>query len=459
MTKADMMGLILRETKPLQFPRGGRLPLYLWQCHDVATDDDAETERTLRELDLRGLAAISSWNPSRGQETLSRALRTGALQKKLGLRVSVDANSCMHMFFNGDERTAHITESGETFFDDSFGSAKMGCPFALDFRYAPIKEQLEFFVRAYKEHDIPIDFVFADWEIDGPIEWNKAWENSRRCRRCRRNIPDIDDFTAFQSALRTIRSDMQRKVFADTVLSYFPNALVGNYGVYPHDGYRYWIDYYEDKEVPDWAPHKIDQKARYRQWFHEFPLTGYTLAMPVVYTWSWSFPQYDFAEADFRWFYNMLLTATNVGKNTPRNVPIISFVHFTTIWHPYQPDPAVKQFTPERYKELLWHMLLRGHDGFFLWCRDSEAAQEIRPLHDVYAASLKYRDFLDDGEPVCFDVPPSTGPVVSALRLGERLLVRRTDFTDTQDEVIITVGGRKVSIPRGEGRCRIIELK
>ena len=459
MTKAELVALVLRETKPLRFPRARRLPLYVWQCRDVPSDDDAETERILLDLDSRGIAAVSSWDSSNREQTLGRSLRVGALQKKLGLRVNVDANLCMHTFFNGDERTAHVTETGGAFFDDSFGEAKMGCPFALDFRYEAIKEQIEYFVGAYKERDIPIDFIFADWEIDGPIEWNKAWENSRRSKRCRQNIPDIEDFTAFQKTLRTIRSDMQKRVFADTGLSYFPDALVGNYGVYPHDGYRYWIDYYEDKEVPKWVPHKADQKAKYRQWSDEFSPAGYTIAMPVFYTWSWSFKWYDFADPDSRWFYNLLLTVTNACNSTPENIPIIGFVHFTTIWDPCPVDPQVKQFSAEKYKELLWHMFLRGCDGLFLWCLDEETAQEIRPLHEVYAASLEYRDFLDHGDPISFDVPSKPGPVVSGLRLEDRLLVRRTDFTETRSEVTITVVGKEVPIPRMDGVCQVIELK
>jgi hypothetical protein len=29
------------------------------------------------------------------------------------------------------------------------------------------------------------------------------------------------------------------------MLSRFPGVLVGNYVVYPHNGFRYWYDYFE----------------------------------------------------------------------------------------------------------------------------------------------------------------------------------------------------------------------
>ena len=65
-----------------------------------------------------------------------------------------------------------------------------------------------------------------------------------------------------------------------------PNALVGNYAVYPHDGRRYWWDYFE--HYVEGQPVRMDQKARYRHWANEFAGTGYTFAMPVVYPWSWT---------------------------------------------------------------------------------------------------------------------------------------------------------------------------
>ena len=87
--------------------------------------------------------------------------------------------------------------------------------------------------------------------------------------------------------------------------------LVGNYGVYPHDGHRYWYDYFE--EFVDGVPYEQEGGAKYRQWFDEFPLTGYTSAMPVVYTWDKIWRWYDFDQVDYRWFYNMLKVCSNAG--------------------------------------------------------------------------------------------------------------------------------------------------
>ena len=462
MTQQEILDIVLRQTKPLEFPRGDRLPLYLWVVRGLGTEDPAEAEAMMRKLDDRGIAVTAAWNPNprHRERSLKQALSISRLQKKLGLRVNVDANRCTYSICNGDPKTAHVTDEGEKFFDMSMRpNRKIGCPFALEFRYPAIREQLEYFARAYKEEGIQVDFMFADWEIDGPIEWNDAWAASKRCKRCRDNMPQIDDFRSFQKTLRTIRCEIQREVYAEPMKPYFPNVLVGNYAVYPGNGYRYWYDYFERDDLAPGMPHQTDQGAKYREWFDEFPLCGYTFAMPVVYTWYRTFDWYDFDSLDYRWFYNLLLVTSNAGKCTAPNVPIITFVHWTTTAPPPEPDPNVKQFSGEKYKELLWHMLLRGHDGLFLWCPQPEAEQEIKPLHEVYAASLEYRGFLERGEPVSFDVPKKPGPVVSGLRLGDWVLARRTDFDSTSKPVEVKVGDGKIVVPRAEGRCQILRVR
>jgi hypothetical protein len=452
---------VLDVTPPLAFPRGKRLPLYLWPAMNPGDLDDGGAERLVGLLDERGIGLISSWSPARREETLRRALVVAKAQTKLGVPVNVNANACLYRFFNGDERTAHVDEAGKPFWDDSFdsGSQKytMGCPFTLDLRKDAIREQVEYFARAYREAGLEVDFIFADWEIDGPIEFNRAQEASKRCARCRRNVADVDDFPTFQKTLRQIRSALQRYAFAEPVTSRFPGALVGNYAVYPHDGYRYWYDYFE--YFVDGQPNVSDQRARYRRWYDDFPGTGYTCAMPVVYTWYPTYRWYDYENSDYRWFYNMLLVASSAGQHTPSGVPVVSFVHWHTTAPPDDPDPSVKQFSAPMYQELLWHMLLRGTDTFFLWCPQAEDGPEVKLVHEVYAAAQAYGEFLDGGVPIDFRVPKQPGTVVSGLVLGDRVLVRRTDFAGSTEPVEVSIGKRKLLVAPIPGECRVILLR
>jgi hypothetical protein len=238
-------------------------------------------------------------------------------------------------------------------------------------------------------------------------------------------------------------------------MSRFPEALVGNYAIYPNDGYRYWYDYFE--YYVDGQPFIADQGAKYRKWFNDFPLTGYTYAMPVVYTWDQIFSWYDFENTDYRWFYNMLKVASNAGKSTPQNIPIISFVHWNTIKvSDIKPEPV--QMSRESYKELLWHMLLRGTDTFFMWSDKKEYPEEVRLVHEVYAAAQQYGRYLERGIPITFDVPREPGTVVSGLAMGESVLVRRTDFGSNREPVSVLAGTKTITVDFNPGECSVITL-
>jgi hypothetical protein len=54
---------VLEVTKPLEFAREGRLPLYLWPAMNPGDLDDQTTEHLVAELDRRGIGLISSWSP------------------------------------------------------------------------------------------------------------------------------------------------------------------------------------------------------------------------------------------------------------------------------------------------------------------------------------------------------------------------------------------------------------
>ncbi|MBN1291552.1 MAG: hypothetical protein JXB48_06900 [Candidatus Latescibacteria bacterium] len=449
----------LENTKQLRYDRGNRLPLYLWPAMNPGKLDDTTAEYLVKELDVRGVGLVCSWVPGENrEELLNQVLTVARAQKKFGLRININATSLLYSFFNGDEQTAHIDKNGNPFWEESFGSGKMGCPFAIDYRKKDIRSRVEYYTQAYKDAGLDVDFIFADWEIDGPLEVNRAHETSKHCTRCREHIKNIDDFGTFQKVMREMRSYLQFYAYSEPVLSRFPDALVGNYAVYPNNGYRYWLDYFETEDYVDGQPYLKDQGAKYRTWYNDYPLTGYTFAMPVVYTWYPTYNWYDFDNSDYRWFYNMLLVASNVGKSTPPEIPIISFVHWHTVVITDKPDPAVKQMSEESYQELLWHMLLRGTDTFFMWCSENEDAKEVQLVHDVYAAAQEYGEFLEKGTSINFDVPDKPDTVISGLAMRDRVLLRRTDFGSTHNPVDIMVGTKKISVPYKPGVCQIIDL-
>jgi hypothetical protein len=457
MTSREHAEELITKIPVLVKPRGQRLPVIIWRLNNIQ-GEDAELAGFARQLNERGLATVTSWNYRGREKNLPYSLRYARLLQQEKLPVVINSTGVMHRFFNGDEKTAHVDADGTPFFDLSqTPKVKIGCPFATRHRYPAIREQVETFVKAYHNAGLPLDIVIADWEIDGPMAWNDAWEHAKRCTRCRQHIPKIDDFRVFQKAYRTIRDEMQRECYAKVVLEYYPKALVGNYAEYPHDGWHHWYDYFEIDAKPP-LPVRMDQGEPVRPWVADFAAQEYTFGMPVVYTWYRTFGWYDFANSDYRWFYNMLKVATNASKSAPADLPIITFVHWHTTAAPKEPDELVKQMSEGAYQELLWHMLLRGHYGLAMWCTPPETLKETQLVQQVYAESLAYSEFIEQGTPVSFEIPKQPGTVISGLRLANRLLVRRTDFGEKPGPAAIRIDGKDVLIPTNAGHCQILTL-
>ena len=438
-------------------PRGERLPVRGSRLEGELPPDNGRAREILAALDSRGIGLCARVTPH-DTRSLERAVRMGRLQQELGLPVGVHASEALYGFFNGAEHTLHVDSHGRPFSDASFGSRRMGCPFRLESREADIQAQMRSVFEAYRNAKVEVSFVYFDWEIDGPIEWNGAWASSKRCRVCREHLPDLtQNFFGFQKRLRRIRSRLQRECAVDIISQYHPNALVGNYAVYPHAGIRYWYDYFET--LPDGAPYIADQNARYRPWYeHEFDEAGYTFANPVIYTWypTWSWYP-EFGVDDYRWFYNMLLVVSNAGASTPSEVPLVPWVHRHTTAAPDGAE-AVPQMSEWAYLELLAHTFLRGADSWMMWCPADETLSELQLLQKAYDEAGAWPQYASRGVPVIFEVPSEPGPVVSARRRGDTLLVRRTDFTDTTDAVRVRVDGRTLTVPRKEGEYQELRL-
>ena len=449
---------ILDYTQPLKYSRGNRLPLYIWPATNIGNTNDTVAEAIVKKFNERGIGVVCSWSKSKKEEQIQKDFAIAKAQKKLGLKVNISITSLLSSFYTGEKKQAHIDKNGNPFFDNSFGGVKtMGCPFTLDSSKKVIRDRVEYFLKRYQEEKLPVDFIFADWEIDGPIEVNGAYDSSLKCVRCQKYLGKNFGFDKFQKTMRDMRSHLQLYAYSLPVLSYYPNVLIGNYAVYPNDGYRYWYDYFEYLNKNQ--PIKKEQKAEYRKWYNDFPLTGYTCAMPVMYPWSNIYLWYNFKNPDYRWFYNMLLVASNAGESTPHNIPIIGFVHYHTVFIGPKSKVEIKQMSSMAYKEALWHMLLRGTDTFFMWCSNKDNKVECQLVQEVYAAAQEYGKYLENGVPFTFDVPKKEGPVISGLVLNDSVLIRRTDFNNNHEPVTVMVGTKQVIVKYAPGECHIISLK
>jgi hypothetical protein len=92
-----------------------------------------------------------------------------------------------------------------------------------------------------------------------------------------------------------------------------------------------------------------------------------------------------------------------------------------------------------------------------MWSGKKEFAEETRLLHEVYSAAQEYGDFLDQGVPVIFDIPDKPGVVISGLALGDKVLVRRTDFNTGHRPVEVLAGTKIITVNYMPGVCQIID--
>lgn len=454
----DNIRILLEKLSPLSYERGNRELIYQYSIGDLSRLSDKDTELVIKELSKRGIGVITFWKQAEAFERgIEEGIRIARLQENLGLKVAVDATDLLYGFYDKTDFTAHIDNEGRTFYDSSFAGHWMGCPFTLQERIPVIRSRIIAYSEAYQAAGVNIDIVTADWEIDGPHEWNEAWVNSKKCMTCCKNIDNIQDFYVFQSKLRSLRSKLLEICYTRPILERHPKALITNYGTYPNDGWRYWYDYFESPQID--LPNIKDQKAIYRPWCNEFTETGFTMAMPVVYTWYPIYNSYPEYTSDYRWFYNMLKVGTNAGKSTPSEIPIATFFHWHTTAPPEKQDLNVKQMSRHSYQELLWHLLLRGHDIFFSWCMKEEIETEMTLLQEVYNNSLNYNDWLQSGRPVLFEVPAKESSVVSGVKLNNQVLVRRTDFTDNKKAVKCIIDDKIIMVPYKPGECQIITIE
>jgi hypothetical protein len=448
---------VLESLEPLKNDRGDRELVYQYAVGNLSELSDVDAEWVIRKLAKRGVGVITNWQHGANQDaSIAEDIRIGLIQQRLGLTVVTDANAILHRFYDGTDATAHVDDDGEPFWDTSLAGSQMGCAFTLKHRMPVIAARVAAHVEAYRAAGVNIGIVTADWEIDGPHEWGDQWQTAQRCARCRRNLPNINDFAAFQARMRQERAKLLRECYAEVILRENPDCLVTNYAVYPNDGWRYWYDYFE-KQQPE-LPHIVDQADLHRPWYNDFYEARLTLAMPVVYTWHNIYNSYpEFSNPDYRWFYNMLLVGSNASKSTPPGIPIATFVHWHTTALPGESSEP-PQMSKEAYDELLWHLLLRGHDIFYSWTPMDELAVEIALVQKVYDESLAYSDWLEHGTPISFDVPTEQGTVISGVRVDGKLLVRRTDFDGSTEPVTITLDGKQISVPAAPGECQILRM-
>lgn len=287
--------------------------------------------------------------------------------------------------------------------------------------------------------------------------WEAARERTRqRLQRYARRGIDVDAvWLDYEGALAY---DDYRALRASSAASRVPAGVLSNEHRYRDYRRRHWLSrlsrylaapvrrVYPDAAVTNWVvmvSSSSDPVRSWTDWPHPpSPPLFFTHSNPIAYGIDTYFlhrwpagHRIDRRNVD-RFYTHLLLRQVSMDAlNRTRYRRDMGAVVWVARWVPDHPDQRVPVMSRRAYREALRHIWLRGaeamqvfnppRDGF-----ERYAVWEVEDVQRVYDEMLAYREFLERGEVMNFDVPDNrSAPLVwSGLRLEDKALVRVTNL-------------------------------
>lgn len=403
--------------QPMQHDTQGRLPLLMWNCPLASGDRLFAMRRTgslqeaARELAERGYVPMVSmgwnWTPA-GALALARTLDEAGLPVHL-LIPQAD------LIESWAWRDTDAFSEGP---DNSQDGKLRQWPCLPLAKTEPGAEYIRSLLQPYVDAGIDVQAVWYDDEAL-PHPWNGIYESQQRSRAARQHYPPgvLDSRDAFRRYVFDLRARLISDMLVRPVHDLYPQALVGNYS-----GVR-GSEAYPIKTVTGHALPPV-------------PLGDLNVQMPAAYAMPSRLPESDSQlaqpAADDYYLRDLLEKISVAAANMKQGETLVPYVSRLVVTGngPTGPDMSSTAF-----RELVRHSLLRGADSFVVFNLGFRGrADAVSPalsfamLEDVrfaYDELLAYRQFLDEGEPVHFDVPMQAGePIWSALRRGDEYLLR-----------------------------------
>lgn len=420
---------LCRIVKPMRNKPDGRLPLLLWNDpvprndQAVAWRQDGRLRKAIDDLWARGIALTPELGT--GHNTTNAAWATALTLKEAGLPV--------HVLYHSGMKCAPYTHSpkikGPSPWNEkgelTWTGEKLWPIFPLYDR-GDISNSVAFYrqwMKSFKEAGIEVAAVWTDYEgLPGP--YNFAYE-AQKMDAARTNYPPgaLDSETSFFQYVMELRVRILSEAIADPVHEIFPRALVGNYNesessaAYPYVGGFGQV-------LPPGTIGRLNalMPAVYAS----------TKALSRYYNLDWPINQSD---VDNVFFVSLLRTvSSSLANKKPGQVavPFVAPACVTGGGARYQ-----MTMSTDFFRELLRHALLRGADSFYVYnegyqdkpdiiMSPQRSFETVEATRQAYDEMLAYREFLDYGKPMNFEVPAmrTRGVVWSGLRLDDRCLVR-----------------------------------
>jgi hypothetical protein len=282
-------------------------------------------------------------------------------------------------------------------------------------------------MKRYQAAGVTVDGFWSDWE-DLPYPWNFVYEAQKKPEAAKYYPPGaLDSFDSFAEYVGQLRTKVLEEAFADPVRSVFPHALVGNYADCSSSGACPFIDILGSIS----APRSLGSLSATMP-----SVYADTVFLPRYYNLDWPVTQEDVDQVYFTSILRAASTALANKEPGRQGLPYVSR------YCPENTDPRYAfSMSQGPYREFLRHTFLRGADSLYVFnagdkpFATDEAScrlylESIEDARSVLDEMLGYREFVEHGKPMNFDLPAmrTNGIVWSGLALPDEVLVRTFTF-------------------------------
>jgi len=390
----------------LQHDRGKRRPLVLWEGGDAGTF----SERTAKMLLERGLVPAVRLDP----EMIPLALQ---LQKAGAPVILLDAKSGSWPYdLVGDP--AKWALSFGTNVQVQEGWRRLPVPGRLE-GWALAAQRMREVLRQFQEAGVRVDAVWFDYET-APA--SVPFEAARASKEAGKEIPAraLSSSEAFHRYRWQLWLQILSTYVAAPVREVYPAASVTN-----------WMVMLSTLETPvtGWDNRPLPPSGL--TLFSATNPVAYGVESAVVALWEKDQVPAEPAAIDRAYVALLLRQVSQDGLNRQRIAPHLDSVVWVSRDVHQQPERKAPPMSRAAYREALRHLWLRGVDAMEVYNgqrpgRLAAVLAEVQDAATVFDELLKYRDFLEQGEPIGFALPPvqEAAPVWSGLRLAESAVVR-----------------------------------
>jgi len=427
---------------PLQNARGERWPLVLW--HGVGFEPLAPPRA--RALLARGL--VQHLRLRRADIEAARVLRDAGAP----IVLMEGAGGAWPYDTVGDDKSWRLRFPADT--DVPPAWRRLADPTRLA-GWQTARDLTRRRLERYKRQGIEVDAVWLDYEGALLHEDYPAVRASSAASRLHPSLLESEHrYRAYRRAYWLSRLS---RYLAAPARQTFPGASVTNWVVMLSSATHpvlSWTDWRHPPSPPTLFTHSNPIAYGIDTYFHSAWPEGHAV---------------DRDNVDRFYTHLLLRQVSQDARNRARQRPDMGAVAWVARWVPDHPDTAAPMMSRAAYREALRHIWLRGADAMQVFNPAREgyeryAVQEVVDVQRVYDEMLEYREFLDKGEVMRFEVPDNRMPSIlwSGLRLDDRALVRVSNLGTEAGPVRLCFTEnhcRTLEVPARGGRTEVLSLR